>query len=383
VAEPRAGHAEHDPFAIAALLDPDLAPTDRMVGEALVASCPECASLRDDLVALSSATTNMASDGPAPARPRDFRLTAEDAARLAATSAAEPVATTARLAGVMTERPIPASHAGHDTLLVASLVDHSLGSAERASAEALVDECNACADIHADLMALRDATRAMPTPDRPRDYALTQHDAARLRRGGLWRLVAAIGSPRDGFSRPLAVGLTTLGLAGLLLVSVPSMLQFGGASPVILSAVGAAVGDVPQPEVGTDSNGVPVAAPAASAAPAPAAGKSAGPVTVESAPPRVPAQATSVPMPAAMPPGQDAFGGPGQGADGVAARPSAGDFGIKGGAQPPARQTDIDGGAAASSPSGFPLLPVVSGLFLLLGLGLFAIRWSARRLGDG
>jgi hypothetical protein len=30
-----------------------------------------------------------------------------------------------------------------------------------------------------------------------------------------------------------------------------------------------------------------------------------------------------------------------------------------------------------------PLLVVVSGAFLVVGLALFAIRWSARRLGDG
>jgi len=30
-----------------------------------------------------------------------------------------------------------------------------------------------------------------------------------------------------------------------------------------------------------------------------------------------------------------------------------------------------------------PPLAIVSGAFLLIGLGLFAIRWGARRLGDG
>jgi hypothetical protein len=32
---------------------------------------------------------------------------------------------------------------------------------------------------------------------------------------------------------------------------------------------------------------------------------------------------------------------------------------------------------------GVPLLVVVSGAFLIVGLSLFAIRWGARRLGDG
>ena len=56
-------------------------------------------------------------------------------------------------------------------------------------------------------------------------------------RGGWRRFVAAFGSPRDVFSRPLAVGLTTLGLAGLLLASAPSILPASDPATV-LSTVG-------------------------------------------------------------------------------------------------------------------------------------------------
>ena len=188
-------------------------------------------------------------------------------------------------------------------------------------------------------------------------------------------------SSRDAFSRPLAVGLTTLGLAGLLLASIPSMYQ-GGATSVILSTVGNRVGDVPQPEVGTDSNGAPIAAPVASAAGAPAAaGKSAVPAAVASAPAPVPAEATAAPAPAASAPGQDGFG-PLQSAGGAAAPPSAADFGIKGGQGTPSGPGS-DAGGVATAPPGVPIVLLVSGLFLVTGLALFAIRWSARRLGDG
>ena len=372
-----AAHDEHDLLAVAALLDDASASGDRQAGEALVASCPECAALHADLLALSSATAEL----PIPARPRDFRLTTADAARLTAAPSREPVAPAARLAGVMTDRPIPAGHAGHDQMLVASLVDHSLGASERAAAEALVASCTACADLHADLQTLRDATRALPTPVRPRDFALTPDDAARLRRGGWRRIVAAFGSSRDVFSRPLAVGLTTLGLAGLLLVSVPSMVQFGGSTAVTLSTVGNRVGDVPQPEVGTDSNGAPVAAgsPEAAGAPIAAPAASAIPAAVASAAPPVQADASAAPAPVASAPGQDAFG-PVQGAGGAAAPPSAADFGIKGA---PSRAADLDSGGATTAAPGVPILLVASGLFLVAGLALFAIRWSARRLGDG
>ena len=97
-------------------------------------------------------------------------------------------------------------------------------------AEALVAGCSLCAQLHADLVALGAAARAMPTPARPRDYVLTPADAARLRPSGWRRVVAAFGTARDGFSRPLAVGLTTLGLAGLLVTTVPSILPWSSAT---------------------------------------------------------------------------------------------------------------------------------------------------------
>jgi hypothetical protein len=386
VAERGGGHAEHDPVVVAALLDPDVAPADRQAAEALIASCPECAALHADLLALSTAVADL----PTPARPRDFRLTAADAARLAVSAPAEPAAATARLGRVMTSRTMSADHAGHDPLLVASLVDRSLVDSERATADALVASCGACADLHADLLALRDATRAMPTPVRSRDYTLTPEDAARLRRGGWRRLVAAFGSSRDAFSRPLAMGLTTLGIAGLLVASIPSIYT-GGATSGSPTTVGGQVGDVPQPEVGTDSNGAPVAAASqgvAGGAQAPvvavpstaaAADASAVPAAAGASAPA----AAAASAPATTVPGKQAYG-PVQSGRAAVAPPSVSDFGIKGGGPTgPIRAPDIDAGGAATASSGAPLLLAVSGLFLVTGLALFAIRWSARRLGDG
>ena len=71
-------HDEHDPLLIAALLDADPTGFDRAAAAPRVASCPGCAALYADLLALSTATREL----PTPARPRDFTLTAADAARL-------------------------------------------------------------------------------------------------------------------------------------------------------------------------------------------------------------------------------------------------------------------------------------------------------------
>jgi hypothetical protein len=84
----------------------------------------------------------------------------------------------------------------------------------------------------------------LPVPARTRDFTLTTSDAARLR-GSRWRrLIAAIGSSRDVFSRPLAIGLTTLGVAGLLVASVPMPFGAGGATAERAAApIGAATED--------------------------------------------------------------------------------------------------------------------------------------------
>jgi anti-sigma factor RsiW len=72
-------HLEHDPSLIAGHAAGDLTHSQVSAASALIASCPDCAELHRDLVAISAATRAL----PRQARsPRDFRLTAEQAASL-------------------------------------------------------------------------------------------------------------------------------------------------------------------------------------------------------------------------------------------------------------------------------------------------------------
>ena len=270
VVDDRTRHYRHDPELIAALLDREASATEHAEADDRRRSCPECAALYVDLLALAEAVREV----PAPARARDFALTAADADRLSAERTGEPGPSKTRLTGVLTIRPETADHAAHDTMLVASLADHSLGATERAAAEALIDTCDRCAELHTDLVSLVAATRRMPTPARPHDFALTAGQAARLR--SPWRrLLDAIGSPRDALSKPLAIGLTTLGIAGLLVTSIPSM-SFGSASsaggpaaaPAASSAAGAPArvsGPVPETTGASDLSGEAATAAGASA----------------------------------------------------------------------------------------------------------------------
>jgi anti-sigma factor RsiW len=378
VTDPRAGHAGHDPLLIAAFLDGDTSPPERAVAETLISTCADCAALHADLLALSSATRDL----PDPVRARDFQLTASDAARLATPAFGEPTAATPRLAGVMTDRTTHASHAAHDTMLVASLADHSLATTERSAAEALVATCAECAALRADFTALRDATRAMPTPTRPRDFTLTPYDAVRLRRGGWRRLVAAFGSPRDAFSRPLALGLTTLGLAGLLLASAPSILDLSGSGgPTVLSTVGAPVGlGARNPETATDAGRA--LAPAPSSVPGFVA---PGPIASAAAAAQGASALPAEPAAAASPGSKDAYGpvATAQGSSSSSTdRTSSGGAAASVPAADGTSDVEADQGSTADQPGAPPLL-VISGAFLIAGLALFAIRWRARRSGQG
>ena len=225
-------HATHDLDAVASLLDGDLLPADRATAARQVARCPACAALHQELLALSAATAAL----PTPARTRDFRLTTADAARLAAMPP-EPVTSSAR---PVVDMRTTTDHATHDLERLSAAVDGTLPAADRPSVDAQLAACAACAELHADLLALVAAHRALPTPGRPRDFQLTDADASRLQHGGLRGWLDRIGSPKDRLSRPLAVGLTTLGLVGVLV----------GTAPSVLPSIGSSAGAAPAPERG-------------------------------------------------------------------------------------------------------------------------------------
>jgi hypothetical protein len=234
----------------------------------------------------------------------------------------------------------PSAHAAHDLEAIAAFADQRADSqttSERERATSLVATCSSCAALHADLVTLAAAIPAGTTPPRPRDFRLSPDDAARLRPAGWRRWLAGIGSPRDTLTRPLALGLTTLGLVGLLIGTVPGAMSLSGSTTATLSTVGNAVGNA----VGAGG-----AAPAASAES----------LTVTTPPPSV----------------DD--GGVFSGGDN-GDRPAVTNAAPQAGAE----ATGVADAAIRDDSSGLSVLIVVAGALLILGLGLFALRWSARR----
>lgn len=111
-------------------------------------------------------------------------------------------------------------HDQHDPFAIAQLAADDLRPTERARAIVLVGSCRECATLLADLRSIASATTALPSLPagaRPRDFRLSDADAARLRRGSWRRWFGFTRSPRLSFTQPLGVGLATIGLAGLLI----------------------------------------------------------------------------------------------------------------------------------------------------------------------
>ena len=190
----------------------------------------------------------------------------------------------------------PPAH-GHDELLIVRLFDGAISDSERERALDLLSTCPACESLFLDLGAISEAMSAVPTPARPRDFRLTESDAARLRRPtrGRW---AVFGS---GLRRSLGGSLAALGIVGVVLTGASSLLS-GAASPTE-----AGFGLSPERAGAQSDKGALVAA--GTEAPAgigPAGAVTAGPVSPPTAAPAGPAATTAASgegaVPASSPP---------------------------------------------------------------------------------
>ena len=172
----------------------------------------------------------------------------------------------------VSEFHVTPDHDRHDQLLVAALAAGDLSGIDRDHALTLTRSCASCASLHDDLLAIARATASVPPPHvtRPRDFQLTPADAARLRPAGWRRIVAGLAGANALATRPLGVGLATLGLVGLLIGNAP-VLSLGGSGGAPAAA----------PDGATSLNaegagGQPAASPAGpEAVRAPAAGAAA------------------------------------------------------------------------------------------------------------
>lgn len=277
----------------------------------------------------------------------------------------------------MTEPLQPAAapdHDRHDPELIAGLAARTADTSDPdiAAARELVRRCAGCRDLLSDLIALQVALPTTATPSRPRDFSLTVADAHRLRAGGWRRVLSFVGSARDSVSRPLAIAFTTIGVVALVITAAPPF-SFGmatsGAAPRAAAPIEAAPMASAAPAAAPS-----IAAPAPSAAPsAAAAALSPAATSAEAAAPAASAQLDRERLSALPYATTGDQGGvfTGSGDDG-----SSGD--IQG--EPDDSSVDQSLLSLRTDGDGPSLGVVIAGICLIIGLGLFALRWTSRRL---
>jgi len=164
-----------------------------------------------------------------------------------------------------------ARHALHDEELIAAFATGDIEpGADTDRAQALVDRCLVCRDLHDDLVDIGSALRAAAasTATAPRDFRLSVEDAQRLGgRPGARGFLAGLRESIATFGRPAGVTLATFGLIGLLVGSI----ELGNASaPTPMAVDGAATGGPAAGELraGEEAPGAPKASAGAAFGPA-------------------------------------------------------------------------------------------------------------------
>ena len=290
--------------------------------------------------------------------------------------------------------PVSELHVQHDPLLVASLAAGDLAGTDRDRANAQIATCLDCAELHADLILIARATAALPPAVAPRDFTLTPQQAAALRPGGWRRLAAAISGSRPLMSRQLGIGLATIGLAGLLVSTLPSI-QLGGSSAAAPAPQGAAPAAVPAAGAAASAGGGETCTDTSAGSPGPVRisgdGGSPPPMSLGPVPAVSSAAASARPAPSALGavpiPDQSTAGGIYGGMLGAASAPPTTPSRNAYGANP---TTKSEGGAAqldsrvvandANDTDMSRGLVLVGSLVLLAaGIALLVIRSLARR----
>jgi hypothetical protein len=262
------------------------------------------------------------------------------------------------------------NHDRHDRFLVAALAAGDLEAKALTDAEELVASCSDCSELLTDLRSIAAATAALPLLPRSTDFRLSPETAERLGARGWRGFLVRLADSRFGFSRPLAVGLTTIGLVGVIAGSIPGAM--GGASSGSAAFM---------PTVGNDS--------AASSERNGAAGAVAPPGSPVPGARQPLSSALTLslgsPAPTSVVPGPTSVPGPPSPAerDGSSASPSGLYGGFVAASPPPAKGAEGTSGNrlfSSSGTSGPPPLLVASLVVLLIGLGILAAQWAATRL---
>jgi hypothetical protein len=264
-------------------------------------------------------------------------------------------------------------HARHDRFLVAALAANDLEGQARIDADELVAACTDCAELLADLRSIAAATAALPMLPRSTDFRLSPETAERLGARGWRGFLVRLADSRFGFSRPLAVGLTTLGLVGVIAGSIPGAMGGYGSGAPVLPAVGNYSAGERQGDRAAGTGAPPATSEPAWGVSSPVTVTSGSPVPLNLHPP------AATPASGFASPAADAMGGVRtQATPAPSAPPTPTDQASKSNEDALLGLRDL-----GSGPAGPPPLLVGSLVLLLIGLGILGTQWAATRLTNG
>lgn len=124
---------------------------------------------------------------------------------------------------------LSAEHRRHDRLLVARFAVGDAAFGQEHEAQELVRRCSECAALAADITAISKSVAKVPAPPRPRDFRITQDQAANLRGSRLDRWLRSITGSGWSTVRPVAAVALSVGMVMSVVGFMPVI--GGGAGP--------------------------------------------------------------------------------------------------------------------------------------------------------
>ncbi len=122
---------------------------------------------------------------------------------------------------MQSRRTLSPEHSKHDRVLVARYAAGDAYPTEIGDAQRLVDGCDECAALAADIKLISFRTSELPAARRTQDFRISAEQADKLRGSWFDRLMRGFSAPGWAVARPLAGAALAIGLALVVIGALP------------------------------------------------------------------------------------------------------------------------------------------------------------------
>jgi hypothetical protein len=122
---------------------------------------------------------------------------------------------------VQSRGTLNSEHDRHDRVLVARYAANDAYRSEIDRAKRLVDDCDECASLAADIRVISARTNELPTLKRPRDFRISHEQADQLRGSWFERVMRNFQAPGWAVVRPLAGAAIAIGIVLVVVGALP------------------------------------------------------------------------------------------------------------------------------------------------------------------